>query len=186
MNEATRLINAINNGEPAAAQELLPLVYDELRKLARAKMNQERAGHTLEATALVHEAFLRLVGDEKSQWHGRGHFFAAAAEAMRRILIEHARMKAAIKHGGDRQRVEFEQAAPIASPCNNIDDLLALDEALVGLEAEYPLHANLVKLLYFAGLTLEAAADALGMSKTTAHRHWTFARAWLFEATRGR
>ena len=186
MTQATRLLEAINNGEAAAAQELLPLVYDELRKLARAKMHQERAGHTLEATALVHEAYLRLVGDEKSPWQSRGHFFAAAAEAMRRILIEHARMKAAIKHGGDRQRVEFDQTTPITSPCDNIDDLLALDEALVKLEAEHPLHAMLVKLLYFAGLTLEEAADALGMSKTTAHRHWTFARAWLFEATKGR
>jgi RNA polymerase sigma factor (TIGR02999 family) len=186
MTQATRLLQAINNGEAAAAQELLPLVYDELRKLARAKMNQERAGHTLEATALVHEAFLRLVGDEKSPWHGRGHFFAAAAEAMRRILIEHARMKAAIKHGGERQRVEFDQTAPIASPCDNVDDLLALDEALAKLESEYPLHGKLVKLLYFAGLSLEEAADALGLSKTTAHRHWTFARAWLFEAMKGR
>jgi RNA polymerase sigma factor (TIGR02999 family) len=182
MTEATRLLQAINNGETAAAQELMPLVYAELRKLAAARIAQERAGHTLEATALVHEAFLRLVGDAKSQWDGRGHFFGAAAEAMRRILIEHARRKAAIKHGGDLERVELDKAPPIASPCDNVEDLLALDEALAKLEAEHPLHGKLVKLLYFAGLSLEEAADALGMSKTTAHRHWTFARAWLFEA----
>jgi RNA polymerase sigma factor (TIGR02999 family) len=161
----------------------LPLVYAELRRLAQVKMRQERPQHTLQATALVHEAYLRLVGDVKSRWDGRGHFFAAAAEAMRRILIEHARRKSALKNGGDRQRVEVDdEFPPIASPCSDPDELLALDEALDTLAKEDPGRAELVKLLFFAGLSLEEAAASLGISKTSAHRQWTFARAWLYRA----
>jgi RNA polymerase sigma factor (TIGR02999 family) len=149
-------------------------------------MAKERAEHTLQATALVHEAYLRLVGDEKAPWDGRGHFFAAAAEAMRRILIEHARRKKAAKRGGNHEQVVFDEVLPaIAAPCDNIDDLLALDEALDRLAAESPDKAELVKLLYFVGLNLEQAAAAQGISRTTAYRHWLFARAWLHDAMNG-
>src|SRR6185295_9902900 len=131
MADATRLLKAMGEGDPRAAEELLPLVYQELRRLAQSNMNRERPQHTLEATALVHEAYLRLVGDGQKEWDGRRHFFAAAAEAMRRILIEHARRKSALKNGGDRQRVELdEDFPPITSPCGDPDELLALDEAL--------------------------------------------------------
>ena len=150
-------------------------------------MAQERAEHTLQATALVHEAYLRLVKDEGPHWEGRGHFFAAAAEAMRRILIEHARSKNALKRGGQRERVELDDdLPPIASPCDNLDDLLALDEALDRLAQEDPGKAQLVKLLYFAGLNLDEAAAALGIGRTTAYRHWLFARAWLHDAIAGK
>ncbi|HEY7086810.1 MAG TPA: ECF-type sigma factor [Tepidisphaeraceae bacterium] len=183
MSEATRLLAQIDN-DPQAAAKLLPLVYDELRRLARAKMAQERGGHTLQATALVHEAYLRLVdGAAAGKWDGRRHFFAAAAEAMRRILIEHARHRNSIKQGGRRQRVELEDEVPeIQSPCSDFADLLALDGALNRLMAEHPDKAELIKLLYFAGLSLDEAAEALGISKTTAHRHAVFARAWLYDA----
>ena len=187
MSEATRLIHAMGAGDATAAKTLLPLVYDELRRLARAQMTHERAGHTLEATALVHEAYLRLVDDAPDGWDGRPHFFAAAAEAMRRILIEHARAKQALKRGGGQVRVALGEddgdgMPAIVSPCADVEDLIALDEALQRLAAEHPDKAELIKVLYFAGLSLDEAASALGLSKTTAHRHAAFARAWLFDA----
>jgi RNA polymerase sigma factor (TIGR02999 family) len=187
MSEVTRLLLAIEQGNSHASAELLPLVYEELRRLARSRMAQERAEHTLEATALVHEAYLRLIGEEEARWDGRGHFFAAAAEAMRRILIEHARRKKAIKHGGQREQFELDdELPPIASPCDDVDDLLALDEALERLAQQDPSKAELVKLLYFAGFNLEEAAAAQGISRTTAYRHWLFARAWLHDAIAGK
>jgi RNA polymerase sigma factor (TIGR02999 family) len=187
MSDVTRLLVAIGQGETDASAELLPVVYEELRRLARARMAQERAEHTLQATALVHEAYLRLIGEANPRWDGRGHFFAAAAEAMRRILIEHARRKNALKNGGGRERHELSEALPtITAPCDNVDDLLALDEALGRLAAEDPGKAELVKLLYFAGLNLEEAAAAQGISRTTAYRHWLFARAWLHDAIAGK
>jgi RNA polymerase sigma factor (TIGR02999 family) len=159
-------------------------VYQELRRLARAHMAQERAGHTLQATALVHEAYVRLIEGEPTTWDGRRHFFAAAAEAMRRILVEHARRKHSQKRGGDRQRVDLEDGdlPAIACPCEHLDDLLTLDAALVRLAEEDSQKAELVNLLYFAGLSLEEAGAALGISRTTAHRHWVYARAWLRDA----
>lgn len=183
MSDVTRLLNAIERGDSHATAELLPLVYQELRTLARAHMKQERTEHTLQATALVHEAYLRLVNDDSSHWQGRGHFFAAATEAMRRILIEHARRKKALKRGGQQERVELDDdLPPIASPCDDVDDLLALDEALDRLAQQDPAKAQLVKLLYFAGLNLDEAAATLGIGRTTAYRQWLFARAWLHDA----
>ena len=183
MGPVTQILSAIERGDTQAAEKLLPLVYEELRRLARSHMANERAQHTLDATALVHEAYLRLVGDTDAHWDGRGHFFSAAAEAMRRILIEHARAKHALKRGGERQRVELDDDFPqIASPCDNVDDLLELDEALEELAKVDSAKAELVKLLYFAGLNLEEAAAAQGISRTTAYRHWQFARAWLHDA----
>jgi len=179
MNEVTRIINAIEQGDPKAAEELLPLVYEELRVLAAQKMAQEKPGQTLQATALVHEAYIRLIGGEAGNWKGRTHFFAAAAEAMRRILIENARRKKRLRHGGDKQRVEMQDAdLTIDAPC---DELIALDEALTKLGEEDPARADLVKLRYFAGLTLEQAAEMLGISRATADRYWSYARAWLFD-----
>jgi RNA polymerase sigma factor (TIGR02999 family) len=181
MSEATQLINAIDKGDPHAAQKLLPLVYDELRKLAVQRMAQEKSGQTLQATALVHEAYLRLTGnDESIHWHSRGHFFAAAAEAMRRILIDNARRKARPKHGGERKRVNLDEAAAVCEPTASPDDLLALDEALTKLAAEEPIKADLVKLRFFTGLTIRQAAEALGISEATAERYWTYARVWLY------
>src|SRR5262249_4613948 len=166
---------------PKAAAELLPLVYDELRKLAAARMAAEAPDHTLQPTALVHEAFLRLVGeDEELHWDSRGHFFAAAAEAMRRILIDHARRKHRARHGGGRKRVDILEAEFVAEAPSH--DLLALDEALARFTATDPQKAELVRLRYFAGLTLEEAAELLGISRPTAVRHWAYARAWLFDA----
>jgi RNA polymerase sigma factor (TIGR02999 family) len=178
--EVTQILRAVQAGDPAASEQLLPLVYDELRALARRKMAGERADHTLQATALVHEAYLRLVGDagEEQGWDGRAHFFAAAAEAMRRILIDNARRKHRLRHGGQADRVELdEQLLAIESPP---EDVLALDEALVKLAAEDHVKAELVKLRYFAGLTLDDAARMLGISPVTADRYWAFARAWLY------
>ena len=167
--------------------ELLPVVYEELRRLARARLARERPGHTLQATALVHEAYLRLLGGKAASWDDRGHFFAAAAEAMRRILIEHARARAAVKRGGGRRREELaDDLQPIVTPLGDADDLLALDEALQKLAGEDPGKAELVKLLFFAGMTLAEAAEVLGMSRTAAHRQWTYARAWLRSAAKGR
>jgi RNA polymerase sigma factor (TIGR02999 family) len=187
MSDVSRLLAAIENGNAQATAQLLPLVYDELRRLARRNMAHERAEHTLDATALVHEAYVRLVGDEDARWDGRAHFFAAAAEAMRRILVEHARRKHALKHGGALRRVELDDdLAPIISPCNDVNDLLALDEALDRLANEDARKAELVKLLYFAGLNLEEAAATQGISRTTAYRHWLFARAWLYDAMAGK
>ena len=188
MSDVTRLLAALENGDSQATAQLLPLVYEELRRLARSQMAQERAEHTLQATALVHEAYLRLVvNGGSSSWDGRGHFFGAAAEAMRRILVEHARRKQALKHGGQHHRVELgDDFPPIAAPCDRVDDLLALDEALDRLAEEDAAKAELVKLLYFAGLNLEEAAAAQGISRTTAYRHWVFARAWLYDAMAGK
>jgi RNA polymerase sigma factor (TIGR02999 family) len=184
MSEVTRILSAIEQGDPHAAERLLPLVYDELRKLAAQKLAQEQPGQTLEATALVHEAYIRLVDTERAQrWDSRGHFFAAAAEAIRRILVENARRKQALKRGGGRAREaldEIERAAPEA-----IDDLLALDEALGQLAREDPQAAELVKLRYFSGLTVKQAAELLGVAPRTADFLWTYARAWLLHRLQG-
>jgi RNA polymerase sigma factor (TIGR02999 family) len=180
MSAVTRILSAIDQGDPRAAEELLPLVYEELRKLAAERMAQERPGQTLDATALVHEAYLRLVGSSAAQqWNSRGHFFAAAAEAMRRILIDNARRKRRAKHGGDRHRVQLDDAVAGA---DTREDVLALDEALSKLAVEQPAKAELVKLRYFAGLSLEEAAACLGISPATAKRYWVIGRAWLFAA----
>jgi len=184
MSEVTRILSAIEHGDPHAAEQLLPLVYEELRKLAAQKLAQEKPGQTLQATALVHEAYLRLVDVErKSQWNSRGHFFAAAAEAMRRILVESARRKGRLKHGGDHCRVEFDATRlAVQVPA---DDLLALDEALTRLAGRDKQAAELVKLHCFAGLSIEQAAEALGVSPRTAYRNWAFAQAWLYREIRG-
>ena len=180
MSEITRILSAIEQGDPHAADQLLPLVYDELRKLAAQKLAQEKPGQTLEATALVHEAYLRLVDVEQAQhWNGRGHFFAAAAEAMRRILVEKARRKRRQRHGGGLQKQPLDENEPgIASPVDAID-LLALNEALDRLESASPRRARLVKLRYFAGFTLPEVAEMLGISRSTAEADWTYAKAWL-------
>ncbi|HEX6512162.1 MAG TPA: sigma-70 family RNA polymerase sigma factor [Chloroflexota bacterium] len=178
MSEVTRILNAIEQGDSLAAEQLLPLVYDELRRLAAHKLAKEKPGQTLQATALVHEAYLRLVDVDCAQgWNSRGHFFAAAAEAMRRILIDNARRKQAEKHGGGRQRVDFTEAEAVAAA--QPEDLLALDEALDRLTQHDPSAGQLVKLCYFAGLSVEEAAEALHLSRSNAYRLWTFARAWL-------
>jgi RNA polymerase sigma factor (TIGR02999 family) len=178
MTDASHLLNAIRQGDAQAAGQLLPLVYDELRRLAAQKLAQETPGQTLQPTALVHEAYLRLVGGgAEVQWDGRGHFFAAAAEAMRRILIDNARRKQTAKHGGGRRRVPLEEAPGSGE---NPDGLLALDEALTRFAAEEPAKAELVKLRFFAGLSTREAAAALGISVATAERWWAYARTWLF------
>ena len=181
MNDVTRILSAIERGEPQASEQLLPLVYDELRDLAARRLAREKPGHTLQATALVHEAYLRLVDSEVIQrWDSRGHFFAAAAEAMRRILVDNARRKRRPKHGGDRKRLPLDS---ITLPVEDrLHDLLALDEALTSLAEREPLKAELVKLRYFAGLSVEEAAACLGISEVTAKRHWAVARARLFVA----
>ena len=178
MKDVTRILCAIEKGDSHAAEQLLPLVYDELRKLAAQKLAREKPGQTLQATALVHEAYLRLVDvEEAPHWNSRGHFFAAAAEAMRRILIEQARRKGRRKHGGERRRLDL-QAAELTVQAPNID-ILAVDEAVTQLAIKHPEKAELVKLRYFAGLTLPEAATVLGISTPTAERHWRYARAWL-------
>jgi len=182
MTDVTRILNAIERGDAKATDELLPLVYEELRLLAARKLSHEAPGQTLQATALVHEAYIRLVGDEPQSWSGRGHFFAAAAEAMRRILVETARRKHRLKHGGGRQRLEMDELDCVAEQLP--EDLLALDEALAKLCEREPLKADLVKLRYFAGLTAEQAAEALNISKATADRYWAYARAWLYDEIR--
>jgi RNA polymerase sigma factor (TIGR02999 family) len=185
MVNVTRILSAIEAGDLHAADQLLPLVYDELRKLAAQKLAQERPGQTLQATALVHEAYLRLVEVEKTQhWNSRGHFFAVAAEAMRRILVENARKKGRGKHGGGRQRVDLD-AAQIAMEMP-ADHLLALDEALTRLAERDPETAQLVKLHCFAGLSINQAAQTLGISSRTAYRDWAFAQAWLYREIQGR
>ena len=179
MNEVTRILSAIEQGDSHAANQLLPFVYDELRKLATERMSREKPGQTLSATALVHEAYVRLVNVEKAQrWNSRGHFFAAAAEAMRRILVENARRKQAGKHGGGRFRVELQE--DLVAPEDRGKDLVALDEALGRLERHDPDAARLVKLRYFAGLSHQDAAEALGISRGAADRLWALGRAWLF------
>jgi RNA polymerase sigma factor (TIGR02999 family) len=175
MNEVTRILSAIEPGDPSAAEKLLPLVYDELRRLAAARMAHERADHTLDATALVHEAYLRLVGDQ--HFEGRAHFFAAAAEAMRRVLVDHRRNRARLKRGGGRNRIDLDRLTDHAAATD--EDLLALDDAIDSLARHYPEAADLVKLRFFAGMTLNEAAEALRLSPRTANRHWAFARAWL-------
>jgi len=181
MTEVTSILSAIEDGDPHAAAHLLPLVYDELRRLAAAQLAAEKPGQTLQATALVHEAYLRLVDVDRVQhWDSRAHFFAAAAEAMRRILIDQARRKRRPKHGGGRSRVSLDEALSLGEAPD--DDLLALDEALAKLEHEEPAKAELVKLHYFAGLSLDEAGRVLGISHRTAKRHWAYARAWLYAA----
>ena len=185
MSEVTRILSAIDQGDPQAAEQLLPLVYDELRKLAARKLAQEKPGQTLAATALVHEAYLRLVDNEKAQhWDSRGHFFAAAAEAMRRILVENARRKDRSKHGGGLIRHDLAAAEQIAEPEVH-EDLLALDEALTKFTSVDPQAAQLVQLRYFAGLSIPEAAKVLGVSPRTADRLWAFARAWLLREVGG-
>jgi RNA polymerase sigma factor (TIGR02999 family) len=179
MSEITQILSAIEEGDPAAAEQLLPLVYEELRQLAAQKLAHETPGQTLQATALVHEAYLRLVGDRgvSEGWNSRGHFFAAAAEAMRRILVENARRRSRAKHGGVRRRVDMDQAAEMCDEAP--DDFLDLSEALDRFEKTDAVAAQVVKLRYFAGLSLPEVASALGLSLRTAERNWTFARTWL-------
>src|SRR5438105_1312940 len=180
MNDVTRILSAIDRGDPKAAEGLLSLVYDELRKLAAQRLAQEKPGQTLQATALVHEAYLRLVEVERAQqWNSRRHFFAAAAEAMRRILVERARARSSCKRGGGRERLDLEDLE-VASP-ERPEDLLALDEALTRLAAVEPQAAQLVHLRYFAGQTMSAAADLLGLSLRSTHRLWAYAKAWLLQ-----
>ena len=184
MNDVTRILSAIEQGDPKAAEALLPLVYEELRTLAARRLAKEKPGQTLQATALVHEAYLRLVGSPREEisgpagWNGRGHVFSAAAEAMRRILVDQARRKQADKHGGGWARVDL--PADLAATGARTDDLVALDEALTRLEQHDPDAARLVKLRYFAGLSHQEAADALGVSRGAADRLWALGRAWLF------
>ncbi len=178
MNDVTKILQAIQRGEANAAEDLLPLVYEELRRVAANRMAHEAPGQTLQPTALVHEAWVRLVGHEDPQWQNRAHFFGAAAEAMRRILIDNARRKRAIRHGGGQQRVNLDDVE-IAAAAED-DELIAVHEALDKLAAHDPKKAELVKLRYFAGMTIEEAAKVLGVSEPTAKRYWTYARAWLF------
>jgi RNA polymerase sigma factor (TIGR02999 family) len=182
MSDITRILSALDGGDANAAEELLPLVYDELRKLAAARMTHEAPDHTLQATALVHEAYLRLIGSQPTPWSGRGHFFAAAAEAMRRILLNRARDRHRQKRGGDRRRVNLDsvELAVDAPP----EELEELDECLTRLAEENAECAQVVKLRFFAGLTLSETAAALGVSPSTAKRHWAYARAWLYDAMR--
>jgi RNA polymerase sigma factor (TIGR02999 family) len=183
MSDITRVLHAIEEGDSRAAEELLPLVYKELRRLAAWKLANERPGQTLQATALVHEAYLRIVGTEDPGWQGREHFFAAAAEAMRRILIDSARRKKRVRHGGDQRRLDVDDVDLAVEPPT--EDILALDEALTLLAKEDPKKAELVKLRYFAGLTIEEASKMMGISHATAERYWSYARAWLYAAIHG-
>jgi RNA polymerase sigma factor (TIGR02999 family) len=184
MSDVTRILSDIDAGDPHAAEKLLPLVYDELRKLAAQRLAQEKPGQTLEATALVHEAYLRLVDDGNAQnWNSRGHFFAAAAEAMRRILVDNARRKQSKKRGGDRIRLDLDQVA--AATSERVDELLDIDAALEGLSSADPQAAELVKLRYFAGLSIPQAAAALGISPRSADFLWAYARAWLLRSLGG-
>jgi RNA polymerase sigma factor (TIGR02999 family) len=186
MSDVTRILNAIERGDAKATDELLPLVYEKLRLLAAQRLSHEPPGQTLQATALVHEVYLRLVGNEPQSWENRGHFFAAAAQAMRRILVENARRKKRLKHSDGREKVDL-PAAPLRVGTDadiaidrQVDDLLALDEAVAKLAREDPVKAQLVQLRYFAGLTEEQAAQALGISRATASRYWSYTQAWLF------
>lgn len=181
MSDVTQILDAIGRGDGHASEQLLPVIYQELRRLAANMMAREPAGQTLEATALVHEAYVRLVdSDEAQKWNHRGHFFAAAAEAMRRILVERARRKQRVKHGGQHQRVELDDDRLVCSVPS--EQLLTLDEALERFVQEEPEKAQLVKLRFFAGLSLEESAEVLGISRATASRYWTYARAWLHDA----
>ena len=178
MSDVTRLLGAIDQGDPKAAAELLPLVYDELRRLASARMAQEAPGQTLQATALVHEAWLRLVGANETQSNSRGHLFGAAAEAMRRILVERARKKARVRHGGQLQRVDLDQVSVAIQDSDDV--IVAVHEALEKLAAESPQKAEIVKLRYFGGLEHAEIAEVLGISEPTVRRHWAYARSWLY------
>jgi RNA polymerase sigma factor (TIGR02999 family) len=178
MDDVTRLLSASAQGDPHAAAELLPLVYDELRRLAALRLAQEAPGQTLDATALVHEAYLRLVGDSRDAWDNRRHFFAAAAEAMRRILVEQARRKGRVRHGGGKKRIDLEEACSLVESPS--EELLALDEALTRLADLNPARAEVVKLRFFTGLTMSEIAQTLGISLPTAERYWAFARTWLY------
>ena len=181
MSDVTEIICRIEQGDPAAADQLLPLVYDELRRLAAAKLRNENTGQTLQATALVHEAYLRLVGSDQ-HWDSRGHFFAAAAEAIRRILVENARRKQRTKHGGDLNRIDLQQVFPLTPDQGGEEDqLIALDQALTKLGKEDQVKAEVVKLRYFAGLSIEETGAALGISHATVERYWAYARAWLLK-----
>jgi RNA polymerase sigma factor (TIGR02999 family) len=182
MNEVARLIERIESEGAKAADELLPIVYDQLNRLARSQLAHEAPGHSFQTVDLVHEAYLRLVGSDQ-QWQGKGHFLAAAAEAMRRILVERARRKKRIKHGGRFARVELNDAAAKLEPAP--DEVIVVSELLDSLGEQHPLEAQIVKLHYFAGLSISEAGRALGLPRSTAHRHWTFARAWLHEAIAG-
>lgn len=177
MNEVTRLLNAIRSGESGATGELLPIVYDELRRMASQRMAAEPSQHTLQPTALVHEAYLRLVGTESGKWQNRAHFFGAAAEAMRRILVDHARTKQRLKRGGGAERFELSECDRVVLPI--ADELLDLNDALEEFEREQPEKARVVKLKFFAGMTINEIAEALGVSVATVERHWTYSRAWL-------
>jgi len=179
MSDVTRILVAIERGDIRAVDELFPLVYQELRQLAAQRLSRELPGQTLQATALVHEAYLRLVGTEEQNWSGRGHFFAAAAEAMRRILVENARRKKTLKHGGDRKRINFDEAIPMKDDDTSADDIILLDETLEKLSKKDKVKADLVKLRYFTGLSGEQAAKILGISPSTADRYWSYARSWL-------
>lgn len=186
MSDVTRILKAIEHGHVRATDELLPVVYEELRLLAAQKLSREPPGQTLQATALVHEAYLRLVGDEPQSWNSRGHFFAAAAEAMRRILVENARRKRSRRGGGDKKRVDLAGPGPADRAAPDADSLIALDEALEQLARMDETRAEVVKLRYFAGLTIEQTASSLGISPATAKRLWTYARAWLIREMGGR
>jgi len=179
MTDVTRILNAIERGEERAPDELLPLVYEELRLLAAQKLSHEQPGQTLQATALVHEAYIRLVGLDKQSWANKGHFFMAAAEAMRRVLIDHARKKKSLKRGGNRERIPLDHVDAFQNDLPHYDDLIDLDEALEKLSQQDRTKADLVKLRYFAGLTGEQAAQALGISHATADRYWDYASSWL-------
>jgi len=184
MSDVTQILIAIEQGNAHAAEKLLPLVYDELRRLAERRLSKESPGQTLEATALVHGAYIRLVDTQRAQqWNSRGHFFAAAAEAMRRILVERVRRKGRIKHGGQKRRVDLDSACSVTEAPSL--DLVALDEALTRLAAQEPAKAELVKLRFFAGLTMPDAARAMGVSLATAERYWTFAKSWLYAELAG-
>lgn len=181
MTDVIRILSAIEQGDGRAAEQLLPLVYEELRKMAAAKLAQEKPGQTLQATALVHEAYVRLVDSEADQpWNSRGHFFAAAAEAMRRILVENARKKRSLKRGGGQKRVELDDVSMQRDSPGKEDELLGIHEAIEKLGAEDPAKAILVKLRYFCGMSIQEAADAMGISRATACRYWTYAKTWLY------
>jgi RNA polymerase sigma factor (TIGR02999 family) len=179
MSDITLVIEAINRGDSQASEKLLPLVYSELRNLAAARMSQESAGHTLQPTALVHEAWLRLVGDDRQNWKGRAYFFAAAAEAMRRILVEHARRKARLKHGGGQQRFNIEELELAETEPD--EKVLLVDDALARLERSNPERARVVVLKFFGGMTNKEAADTMGIGERSVERHWMCAKAWLFQ-----
>ena len=184
MADVTRILNAIEQGDARATEELLPLVYEELRLLAAQKMANETPGQTLQATALVHEAYIRLVGEDKQDWKNRRHFFLAAAEAMRRILVDNARRKKRLKHGGQHHRSELDEAVIKQSENLSVDDLIVLDEALTKLSDEDPVKAKVVKLRYFTGLSVEQTSDILEIPPRTIKRYWAYARAWLLSEIR--